>query len=51
MKVRFGAGDHETRDRMIAELCARRHATLVQRVGNVALLFLRKKKDSRFATL
>ncbi len=51
MKVKLNVGDREERDRIIAALLDRSHAILVQRVGNVALLFLRRKKDSRFAAL
>ena len=51
MKVKLNVGDREERDRIIAALLDHSHAILVQRVGNVALLFLRRKKDSRFATL
>lgn len=51
MKVKLNVGDRETRDRMIAALCERSHAALVQRVGNIALLFLRRRKDSRFVAI
>ena len=51
MKVRVNVGDRAERDAMIAELCQRSGADLVQRVGNVGLLFRRKRKNSRFAAL
>jgi RNA-binding protein len=51
MKVRFHVGDRDERDRMIAALCEHSQATLLQRVGNIALLFLRRRNDSRFAAL
>jgi RNA-binding protein len=51
MKVKLSVGDRDERDRLIAELRSRSNAELVQRVGNVALLFLRREKDSRFAAL
>ena len=51
MKVKLNVGDREERDRVIAALLDHSRAILVQRVGNVALLFLRRKKDSRFAAL
>jgi RNA-binding protein len=51
MKVKLNVGDRDERDRLIAALCDHSRATLVQRVGNVALLFRRRKKDSGFATL
>ena len=51
MKIKVSVGEREERDRVIAALCERSQAELIQRVGNVALLFLRKKKGSRFAAL
>lgn len=51
MKVKLNVGDRDERDRMIAALCEHSHAALVQRVGNIALLFLRKRKDSKFPAL
>ena len=51
MKVKLNVGDRDERDRMIAALCEHSHAVLVQRVGNIALLFLRKRKDSKFPVL
>jgi len=51
MKVKLKVGDRAERDRLIEELRARSQAELVQRVGNVALLFLRRNKDSRFVAL
>jgi RNA-binding protein len=51
MKVKFNVGDRDERDRMIGELCEHSRALLVQRVGNIALLFLRRKKESRFSAL
>ena len=51
MKVKLSVGDRDERDRMIAALCEHSHAVLVQRVGNIALLFLRKRNDSKFPTL
>jgi RNA-binding protein len=51
MKVKVSVGDRDERDRVISALCEHSQAELVQRVGNVALLFLRREKDSRFAAL
>jgi RNA-binding protein len=51
MKVKFNVGDRDERDRMIAALCEHSQAVLVQRVGNTALLFLRREKASRFVAL
>ena len=49
IKVRVRVGDRETRDRMIGELCETASAELVQRVGNMALLYRAnpKKKKNR----
>ena len=44
IKVSVRVGDRKLRDSLIAELCDRSGATLVQRVGNVALLY-RKNPD------
>lgn len=50
IKVRVRAGSRETRDEIIARLCAEGSASLVQRIGNVALLYrpnLRKRLEKR----
>ena len=39
IKVRVRVGDRELRDAMIEKLCADGGAALVQRIGNVALLY------------
>ncbi len=39
IKVRVRVGDREARDAMIEELCRESSATLVQRIGNVALVY------------
>ena len=39
IKVRVRAGDRKLRDSIIEELCKTSSATLVQRVGNMALLY------------
>ena len=39
IKVRVRAGDRDQRDALIARLCAAGAATLIQRIGNVALLY------------
>ncbi len=51
IKVKLSVGDHETRDQAIAALCEHSHAQLIQRVGNMALLFRKRKKNSAFETL
>lgn len=50
IKVRIRVGDRDARDTIIDKLCTDSSAILVQRVGNVALLFrqnLRKKPEKR----
>lgn len=39
IKVRVRAGDRETRDAIIDDLCKRQSAELVTRIGNVALIY------------
>lgn len=39
MKIRVRAGDRSTRDSIIEELCRESGAELVQRIGNVALVY------------
>jgi len=39
LKVSVRAGDREARDEIIAEMCRDAKAELVQRVGNMALLY------------
>lgn len=46
IKVKISAGDRETRDAMIAELANRSDASVVQRIGHVAVLY-RPSKDKR----
>ena len=51
MKVKLNVGDRELRDSCIETLRERSGAELIQRVGNIALLFLKKKQGSKFAAL
>lgn len=39
IKVRVRSGGREERDKMIAELASRSSAQLIQRIGNVALIY------------
>lgn len=41
MKVRVVSEDRTQRDAIVADMCTRLNATLVQRIGNVALLYRR----------
>lgn len=50
IKVRVRAGDRDARDAIIDTLCDKSRATLIQRIGNVALLYrpnLSKKPEKR----
>ena len=50
IKVRVRVGDRAARDAIIRKLCEDASAELVQRIGNVALLYrpnLRKKPEKR----
>jgi len=51
LKIKIRGGDRSARDTIVASLCSGENpATLVQRVGNVALLYranLQKKPDKR----
>ena len=51
LKVKIRGGDKGARDAIVTTLCSGEHpATLVQRIGNVALLYrpnLKKKSDKR----
>lgn len=50
IKVRVRIGDRDARDAIIDKLCTDSSAILIQRIGNVALLFrqnLRKKPEKR----
>lgn len=51
MKVKVSLGDRDKRDTAFRELCEHSGAELVQRVGNVGLLFRKKRNASQFATL
>ncbi|HNP63215.1 MAG TPA: ribosome assembly RNA-binding protein YhbY [Woeseiaceae bacterium] len=39
MKVKVRAGDRDVRDEIIKQLCDNHSAILVQRIGNIALLY------------
>ena len=51
MKVKVNTANREERDTAIRALCEYSGAQLIQRVGNVGLLFRLKNKNSKFATL
>lgn len=43
IKVRVRAGDRKVRDEIIKELCRKGSASLVTRIGNVALIYRRNE--------
>ena len=47
LKVRINAGERAARDALIEELCTESAAELVQRVGNIALLYRRNPDKPR----
>ena len=49
LKVRVSVGDRTARDALIEQLCADTAAQLVQRIGNIALLYRRNPDKPRLA--
>lgn len=47
IKVKVSVGDREERDEIIQTLCDESGALLVQRIGNIAILFRRNTKRPR----
>ncbi|MDX1500401.1 MAG: YhbY family RNA-binding protein [Woeseiaceae bacterium] len=47
IKVRVRAGDRGERDAIIRELCSRGRAELIQRVGNMALVYRRNDDEPK----
>ncbi|MEM8817551.1 MAG: ribosome assembly RNA-binding protein YhbY [Pseudomonadota bacterium] len=47
IKVKVRIGDRAARDSLIAELCERGNAELVQRIGNTALVFRANPEQSK----
>lgn len=47
IKVKVSAGDREERDAIIGRMCSATKAVLVQRVGNIALLYKRHPKKPK----
>lgn len=47
IKVRIRAADRESRDNIINELCRHGSAALIQRIGNVALIYRANPDDPR----
>ncbi|HCB14501.1 MAG TPA: ribosome assembly RNA-binding protein YhbY [Gammaproteobacteria bacterium] len=51
IKVRVNAEDRDTREKMIEDLCAGSGATLVQRIGHIAVLFRHNPEAPRIEWL
>jgi len=51
MKLKVNLGDRNKRDDAIQAVCEHSGAQLIQRVGNIGLLFKKKKKSSKFSAL
>lgn len=47
IKIKVSAGDRDVRDEMISSLCDTNKAELIQRVGNIALVFRRNQKTPK----
>lgn len=47
IKVKVMVGDREERDRIIERMCAATKAALVQRIGNMAVLYKRHPKKPK----
>ncbi len=47
IKIKVSAGDRDERDKIIREIIAETHAKLVQRIGNMAVLFRRNSEKPR----
>lgn len=44
VKIKVSVGDRDARDEAIDTLCRNSGATMVQKIGNIAVLFLRNQK-------
>ena len=47
IKVKVRVGDRAARDKMIGELCSGSSAELIQRIGNVALLYRENPENNK----
>jgi RNA-binding protein len=47
VKVKLRTGDREARDQAISALCEASGAALIQRIGNIAVLFRRNEENPR----
>jgi len=47
IKVRVQSGDRSIRDEIISSLCSKSAASLIAKIGNVALIYRRNDKDTK----
>lgn len=47
IKIKVSVGDRDERDAIIQEICDRSNSILLQRVGNIAIIFRRNPKRPR----
>ena len=47
IKLKVAAADRDARDALIVEVCAKTGATLVQRIGNIAILYKKHPKKPK----
>ncbi len=49
IKVKVSVGDRKDRDELIRQIVAQTHAELVQRIGNIAILFRRNPEKPKIS--
>lgn len=47
IKIKVNAADRVERNRIIDEICAQTRAELVQKIGHIALIYLKNRKKQR----
>lgn len=47
LKIKLSTGERDLRDTMIAELTSRTRATVIQRIGNIAVLYRKKPEQKK----
>lgn len=47
LKIKLSIGDRDQRDSMIAELASRTKATVIQRIGNIAVFYRKKPEEKK----
>ena len=52
IKVRISVGDRETKNQLISELCANCKAQLVQKIGNIVLIYRKaRERNNKLSNL